>query len=446
MFLNTNKIFQGDRVIWIIFFFLCMISLIEVYSAASTLSYKSGDFMAPLFKQAVFLALGTIIVVVVHNIPCRFFKIISLLGWPFVLFLLLFTLFFGVKENGGTRWLSLLGFQFQPSELAKGVVIIAEAFILSLNQREDGADRKAMRQILWMALPMCGLIVTENLSTTAILLAVVFLMMFIGRVPVRQLLTLVAVAVLSVMLLFGMSKVFPKEGFLYDKVFHRMDTWEKRIETFTTHHDLVEDGQDGKFMVEKADGDLSEPEKEFDMVKNAQMGHAYIAIATSNFFGKMPGNSEERDFLSQAFSDFIYAIIIEELGLAGGAFVVFLYIVLLFRAGRIASRCERNFPAFLTMGLALLMVFQACLNMMVAVGLFPVTGQPLPLISRGGSSMLITCIYIGMILSVSRYARKNKEDGEAAAGRKYEPPTSEELEDDDEVETNPEFTSGKGLV
>ena len=458
MSVNTNKIFQGDRVIWIIYFFLCMISLIEVYSAASTLSYKTGDFMAPLFKQAVFLGIGTLVVVLVHNIPCRFFKIVPLLGWPFIVAILLITLAFGVKENGGTRWLSVLGFQFQPSELAKGVVVTTTALILGAMQREKGADRRAIKYILIATLPICGLIVTENLSTTAILFGVVCLMMFIGRVPMKQLFGLGGAIVLFLALMLAAAKFGPKEGFFYDKVLHRFSTWEQRIETFIGAEDESETS-DAKFDAEDLSGKEvkmgdEKNEREFDMVKNAQVGHANIAIATSNFFGKMPGNSEERDFLSQAFSDFIYAIIIEEMGLLGGGFVAFLYIVLLFRAGRIASRCERNFPAFLTMGLAILLVFQASINMMVAVGLFPVTGQPLPLISRGGSSTLITCAYIGMILSVSRYSRKNKEEEESElfAEKKtkaYVAPTSgvsTQPSAPKDVETNPEFTSSKGLV
>lgn len=169
---------------------------------------------------------------------------------------------------------------------------------------------------------------------------------------------------------------------------HRVYTWKQRIDRHSS--DVV-------------------PPDSFDLDKNAQRAHANIAIASCNVVGKMPGNSVERDFLSQAFSDFIYAIIIEEMGLWGAVLVVFLYIVLLFRAGRIASRCERSFPAFLAMGLALLLVTQAVLNMLVAVGLLPVTGQTLPLISRGGTSTIINSIYIGMILSVSRYARKTNE-------------------------------------
>ena len=429
---NTNKLFQGDRVIWVVFFFLCMISLIEVYSAASTLSYKSGDFTAPLFKQAIFLGVGTVIVVLVHNIPCRFFKIIPVLGWPLVIILLLLTLAMGVRENGGARWLPLFGFQFQPSELAKGVLITTVALILGAMQREDGADRKAMKYILLASAPICGLIVTENLSTTAILFGVVCMMMYIGRVPMIQLCKLIGVLVVSLALFISLAMTVFKNA-PADSALHRFDTWAGRIERFVGMED------------EEAADKTAESEETFDLKENAQVGHAYIAIASSNIIGRMPGNSVERDFLSQAFSDFIYAIIIEEMGIFGGGFVAFLYIVLLFRTGRIASRCERNFPAFLAMGLALLLVFQASINMMVAVGLFPVTGQPLPLISRGGTSTLITCAYVGMILSVSRYARKNTEEKEIStlfAGGK-----NKNMEIQAAEETAPEaFTDDKGLV
>ena len=170
---------------------------------------------------------------------------------------------------------------------------------------------------------------------------------------------------------------------------HRLETWQNRIKGFFDKEDV--------------------PAAKFDIDKDAQIAHARIAIATSHVVGKGPGNSIQRDFLSQAFSDFIFAIVIEEMGLIGGAFVVFLYLCLLMRAGRIAQKCERTFPAFLVMGIAILLVSQAILNMMVAVGLFPVTGQPLPLISKGGTSTLINCAYIGMILSVSRYTAHLEE-------------------------------------
>ena len=186
------------------------------------------------------------------------------------------------------------------------------------------------------------------------------------------------------------------EGAL-EKMFHRASTWKKRIEKFSDEKEV-------------------DP-KDYDLDKDAQVAHANIAIVSSNVIGKGPGNSVERDFLAQAFSDFIYAIIIEEMGIFGAAFVVFLYVVLLFRAARIASQCENNFPAFLVMGLALLLVVQATFNMMVAVGIVPVTGQPLPLISRGGTSTIINCAYIGAILSVSRSAKQRKKVLEKQAHR-----------------------------
>jgi cell division protein FtsW len=209
-------------------------------------------------------------------------------------------------------------------------------------------------------------------------------MMLIGRVPWRQIGRLVGIIGVTLSLLITVIVVIPPS--VYENVpgTHRFSTWQSRIKGFFEDKGAI-------------------PAAKFDIDKDAQVAHANIAIATSNVIGKMPGNSVQRDFLSQAFSDFIFAIVIEELGLLGGAFIVMLYLWLLIRAGRIAKRSDKHFPAFLVMGIALLLVSQAMLNMMVAVGLFPVTGQPLPLISKGGTSTLINCAYIGMILSVSRY-------------------------------------------
>lgn len=378
---------MGDRVIWVVFFFLCIISLIEVYSAASTLAYKSGRFWDPLVKQALFLAGGTIIVIVVHRIPCRMFKILPVLLLPLSVILLLITLLSGAATNDAARWIDLGFIRFQPSEVAKGAVIITEALILSRSQQENGASHNAFKYIMFITAGVCVLILPENLSTAALLFGVVVLMMFIGRVSLKQIGALFGVLTLIVMLVVGIMFVAPKNG-----VLHRFATWQERLESHFTDDDSKEDDP-----------------ATYDIDKGAQVAHANIAIASSNGIGKMPGNSVQRDFLSQAFSDFIYAVIIEEMGVTGAVVVVFLYIILLFRAGRISSRCERNFPPFLAMGLTLLLVSQAVLNMLVATGLFPVTGQPLPLISRGGTSTLINCAYIGMILSVSRYAKQVKE-------------------------------------
>lgn len=411
MSLSSKRLFQGDLVIWAIYFWLCMISLIEVYSAGSSLSYKSGDFMAPLFKQAIFLGIGTAVVWVIHSIPCRFFKL-GVVLYPISIFLLILTLIIGAKENDGARWLNF-GIKFQPSEIAKGALVLFVALILSFGQTEEGADKRAMKIILFATCLTCALIVTENLSTAVLLFATVFVMMFIGRVPTKQLGKIVGVCLLGVVLLATIVTIFPKEKLNESKLLHRASTWVDRVKDHTSDKETMSDT--------------------IFLRDHAQEARAKIAIASSNMIGKMPGNSEQRDHLAQAYSDFIYAIIIEEMGVLGAVFVAFLYIILLFRAGRIASMCERNFPAYLTMGLAILLVIQAMVNMLVAVGLIPITGQPLPLISRGGTSTIINSVYFGMILSVSRYARKNLD------GQKIEKlPASDDPQ-------NKEFQSSEGM-
>lgn len=410
--MNNKKlanIFKGDKVIWMVFFLLCMVSIVEVYSASSSLSYKSGTFWSPIIYHTGILIFGTVMMILVLNVQCKYFKLITPLLIGISFFTLILVLVAGSTTNGANRWLSLFGIQFQPSEIAKGTVVLATAQILSAMQTPQGADKKACKYILIVCFFLIGPIAVENLSTAALIFAVVLMMMFIGRVPKRQLLKIVGVivglgifAIVMVLALGNADKgnevdektnlteqtVAEKEEKpgLIGKVFHRADTWKARLVDFFDSSDV--------------------PPEKYDLDKDAQVGHANIAIASSNIIGKGPGNSEERDFLSQAFSDFIYAIIIEEMGIEGAIFVAFLYIVLLFRAGKIARRCENAFPAFLIMGLALLLVTQAMFNMAVAVGLAPVTGQPLPLISKGGTSSVINCVYVGVMLSVSRSAKK----------------------------------------
>ena len=379
----------------------------EVFSASSGLTYKSQNYVGPIAYHAFTILAGVVVAIITLNIPCRYFKLMT----PFLMLIsvvtLLWVLLAGTKVGDAGRWINLFGFTFQPSEIAKGTIVLAVAQILAAMQRENGADKKAFKWILWILLPACVLIGLENLSTAAMLFAVVFLMMFIGLVPMRQLAKLaivivaLAVVALSMVMLVGheisdeekqltkteqLDQPKQKKNFV-EKMFHRADTWKSRIMKF---------------------GKAKPTPQEYDLDKDAQVAHANIAIVSSGIIGKGPGQSTERDFLSQAFSDFIYAIVIEELGIAGAFAVMFLYIVLLYRCARIASRCENNFPAFLAMGLGLLLVIQATFNMMVAVGLAPVTGQPLPLISKGGTSTIINCAYIGAILSVSRSAKMKK--------------------------------------
>ena len=382
-----KNIFKGDKVIWIIFLLLCMISIVEVFSAASTLTYKTGDYWQPITQHCILLMIGVIIVVVTHNIPYKWFQAIPFVLLPVSIGLLIFVALMGWisgdRVNGAARWMTLMGIQFQPSELAKMAVIVVTAYLLGKGQTEEGASPKAFKHILIITGIVCMLIIPENYSTGALLFATVFTMMFVGRIQLRKLLLLTGVLLSAVFLFVVFLKVTPDETLNKIPMGHRFTTVKERISEFTNNVEV--------------------PPEKYDIDDNAQVAHARIAVATSNILGKGPGNSVQRDFLSQAYSDFIFAIVIEELGLVGGFIVVFLYICLLIRAGKIASRCDRTFPAFLVLGIALLLVIQATFNMMVAVGLAPVTGQPLPLISKGGTSTFINCAYIGMILSVSRY-------------------------------------------
>jgi len=403
---KIGNLFKGDKVIWMVLFFLCMISVVEVFSASSGLTYNSSNYIMPIVKHTGTIIAGVVVAVVMLNIPCRYFKLATPLLILFSALTLVLVLISGENVNGAQRAFNIFGFPFQPSELAKGTVILAEAQILSAMQGENGADKKAFKYILAITIPIAFLIMLENLSTAALLCFVVLLMMIVGRVPMVQIGKLLGVVMLCALLLFSgimllghdtrnenknltkteTTTAIPKEKNFVDKIFHRADTWKTRIDKFMDNKPIAP--------------------KDYDLDRDAQVAHANIAIVSSNIIGKGPGNSVERDFLAQAFSDFIYAIIIEEMGIEGATIVVFLYVVLLFRTGRIANRCENNFPAFLVMGLALMLVVQATFNMLVAVGFVPVTGQPLPLISKGGWSTILSCAYIGAILSVSRSAKK----------------------------------------
>ena len=408
MNISISNFFKGDKVIWMIFFFLCVISLIEVFSSSSTLTFNKANYWGPILKHGAILAAGIVIMVIVQNIDCKYFKVATIFLLIFSVVSLLWVLLAGQTTNGAQRWMSVLGIQFQPSEIAKGTIVLAVAQILSAMQTEEGTEEKTFKYVLTIAVPLMFLIMLENLSTAILIGMVVVGMMFYGRVALKKIgrligfVTLVGVVFLVLVLAFGKEKEEETDGKnvlteqteksekqeenAIDKIFHRAGTWKKRILQFVNNDEV--------------------PPEQFKLRDDSQVGYSNIAIASSEFTGKGPGNSETRDLLPQAFSDFIYAIIIEELGIFGGIFVMFLYIFLLWRAGRIADRCANNFPAFLVMGIALLLVCQAMFNMMVAVGLAPVTGQPLPLISKGGTSTIINCIYIGVILSVSISAKK----------------------------------------
>lgn len=382
-----RQLFRGDGAIWIIFLLLGIISLIEVYSASSTLAYSSGNAYGPIVRHAGFLLLGTIVILVTHSFHYKYVTLIGAFLFVLSFALLVLTPVIGVRVNNAARWISFFGIQFQPSEFAKLAIIIFTAFVLSKTQRSDDSRRKAFWIILTVTLVFAGLIFFENLSTAVLLCTVVFLMMFLGRVNAKNLLFLGGGVVLLVAILFLSLKTIDTIPGL-----PRWDTWQNRI--FGPELKVTDEA----FSITDA---------------NYQSSHASMAIAEGLFLGKIPGNSSQRDFLPQAYSDFIYAIIIEEMGWFGMILIPLLYIMLLQRALLIARRCTKVYPMLLVMGSSLMISIQAFVNMLVAVGFFPITGQPLPLVSRGGTSTVITCFYFGIILAVSRFGVQEDEKKDA---------------------------------
>jgi cell division protein FtsW len=406
----VNKIFRGDRIIWMIFFFLCFISILEIFSATSTLTYKKQNYWDPVTRHTVFLLAGTAVVLLIHSLKPKYLSIF-IVGLPFTWLLLILTRLFGTYVNGAHRLIELGGLSFQPSELAKLCLIVFTAFVLSKTQ--EAKKNVRFKWIVYITIITCGTILTENLSTAVLLYVVVVLMMFVGQIPTRQMLWLVLVSCVVALLFIVLLHGAPKEMFAdKNSVFHRASTWKTRIDDFWV--------------------DKQEKNREtFDVNDNYQVSHAKIAIARGKIFGVFFGNSQERDYLPQAYSDFIYAIIIEEIGIAGGIFVLALYVFLFIRAGTIANRCQQVFPKLLVIGSALIIVLQAFINMAVAVNLIPVTGQPLPLISRGGTSTLITCVYMGIILSVSRFENPKGIQREQEIAEENETATVEKLWNED---------------
>jgi cell division protein FtsW len=383
----AGKFFKGDRVIWVIFLTLGLISLIEVFSATSTLVYKEGNYWGPIIRHSAFLFVGLILTLVILNCPYKLFPVFALC-LPVSIGLLVATLVSGVEINDSSRWISLFGFRFQPSEIAKLSCIVYVSWCLS--RRDILTDKQRFYWALIGVLIVCALIFPENFSTSIILFFVCFLMIFISWVSPKR------IAYLFVALLLAGATFFVLLHTLPDEMVTKYDIMAK-----------VKHRTEGMF---EAKPPLDAKTYKLDDY-NRQETFAKIAIANGGL-GKMPGHGQQRDMLPQAYSDFIYAIIIEEMGVVVGLLVLVLYLWLMLRVGTIAHKCETLFPKYLVLGCGLLIVVQALANMAVVVGLFPVTGQPLPLVSRGGTSTIITCICFGMILSVDRFGSKKDNEEE----------------------------------
>jgi len=391
--LKDKNLIQGDLGVWAVFIILCTISLIEVYSASSRMTFGSEAYWAPIMQHGAFMLMGIFIAWLVHFIPCNYFKLFSTIGMFLSFFLLIAVLVIGQKTNDAGRWISIGFIRFQPSEIAKLSLVGFSCFILSSLRDEKGASMTGFKIVALAAFMTILLIFTENASTAFIITIVMFGICFYAQVRKKILVSALLIGVLGIGGVFGIAHSIP-ESVLVKMTesnltpLHRVPTWVHRI---TDRQERPADP------------------RQYKPQENPQKAYAKVAIATSNVIGRGPGNSRQRDFIPQAFSDFIYAIIIEELGFFGAVLVLGLYLVLMYRSMRIAQKCKALFPSYLVMGLALMIVVQAMMNMAVAVGAFPVTGQPLPLVSRGGTSLFITCTYIGMILSVSHTAKRKPE-------------------------------------
>ncbi|CAN5401963.1 FtsW/RodA/SpoVE family cell cycle protein [soil metagenome] len=378
--------FKGDRTIWLIVILLSILSILAVYSSTGTLAYKyqSGNTEYYLFKHGIILLFGFVLMYIGHIIKYTYYARFSKIGIMVAIPLLLFTLLMGSNINEASRWLTLpiINLSFQTSDLAKVALILYVARMLSKKQDNIKDFKQAFLPILLPVIIVCGLILPANFSTAAVLFATCLVIMFIGRINVKYIFGLIGIAVVMFGLFIGIAYLTGYQG--------RIKTWQARIENF----------------------------KEGDPEGNYQVDQAKIAIATGSLLGKGPGNSSQRNFLPHPYSDFIFAIIIEEYGMVGGVLVLFLYLLLFYRAIQIVKRTERAFAALITIGCAFSLVFQALINMAVAVNLFPVTGQPLPMLSMGGTSIWFTSLALGIILSVSSETEKviaEEEGGEVVA-------------------------------
>jgi len=377
--MNFFNFIKGDKVIWLIVIFLSVFSVLAVYSSTGTLAYRyqGGNTSYYLLKHFLILIFGFVLMYIAHLVKYTYFSRISQIALFVSIPLLIFTLFSGTNINQANRWLTLpiINLSFQSSDFAKLALIMYVARLLTKKQDQIKDFKSAFLPVMLPIIVICALILPANFSTAAILFTTCLVLLFIGRINLKYILTLVMIGITALIFFLTILYNSPYQG--------RFGTWKSRIESYLNPENI-----DGNYQTEQSK----------------------IAIATGGFFGKFPGNSTQRNFIPHPYSDFIFAIIIEEYGLLGGVVIVFLYLMLLFRSFRIVSKSPGTFSAFLTFGLSFSLVFQAMINMGVAVNIFPVTGQPLPLISMGGTSIWFSSLAVGIILSVSKELETEKNN------------------------------------
>jgi cell division protein FtsW len=376
-----------DRVYWLLFGVLIIVAILALFSASSTLAFAGDSTLNPILDQMLFILAGIAVAFGVQFLPSRWIRICGYIGLVVSIALLLLTYTsMGVRINGATRWLNIGGLVFQPSELAKLTLIIVVSDLLSrIKNAED--EKKYFYIILVITGIVCILILFNNLSTTLLLGSIVFILFFLARVHIKYWGTVFAIAFLLMASgYFVVKKAYVEPGRkIESQLLGRAVTWVNRVDN------MIDEWQ-------------SPADQKYSLEDDYQRTIAKVAIAHGGVspFGVLPGNSTERNFLPQAFADYIFAIIVEESGFIGAAFLIFIYLAILFRSCLISSKYADYSAMLMVMGLALMLTCQALISMMVSVGIGPVTGQPLPMISRGGTSALVTSLYFGIIMCVSR--------------------------------------------
>lgn len=415
---------RGDKYIWGLVIVLSLVSILVVYSATGSLAYKSlgGNTSKFLFKQLGFTLVGLVLIFGLHRINYTMFSRIASILYAISVPLLVYTLFFGATINDGSRWIKLpiVHFTFQTSDLAKLALFMFISRMLSKKQDVIKDFKKGFLPVIIPVLITCGLIMPANLSNALLTGATALVLMFIGRISLKHIGLTIAIAMIPVLILISIAVATHKNEKTNvseedkpvvaekSKIFMRVDTWVSRIQDF-----------------------MYPNEKEAPY----QVQQAKIAIANGGIlFGLGPGNSRQRNFLPQAYNDFIYSVIIEEYGLIGGIFIMFIYLVFLFRCIRIFRKCPYAFGAFLALGLSFSLIIQAIANMAVNVNIVPVTGVTLPLVSMGGSSFIFTCCSIGLVLSVARNVEQL--EGMAPEETEIEIPETEVVSDQPSIVTN----------
>lgn len=379
---TIKRFFRGDRYLWGLIALFMLISLLSVYSSSVSVAYSShqGNTFYFLRTQFIMLMLGMLIIVVTHWIPYIRYMQFAAIGLVAAIILLGITLVAGVSINEATRWLEIpgIGLKLQTSDIAKVALVIYLARGLTVYQNELKNFRTVTIRLVVPVAIVCILIMPENLSTAVMIFMISMIILFIGRVPIRFIMAYAGLGLAGVVLFASLLLVIRKDD-------NRVQVWKNRIETYFSGE--------------------SSPDADY------QSNQAKIAISTGKLFGKLPGGSTQRNMLPQSNSDFIFAIIVEEYGLFGAIIVILSFLALMFRGIQIARKCGYAFPALMVLGLTVMIVFQAFLNMLVAVGLFPVTGQTLPMISWGRTSVMVISFSLGAILSVSRVmnARERRE-------------------------------------